>query len=114
MGRLDQTVLIWPVLLELLLEELLLVVGDGLFVQDQDLRYVVVVCLTLLARLSSGWRHLTNLLLQVLEHLDALPLDEIQLLQDILHLCDLVDDAWSAVVKVGIQQIWLRGRTRTA
>lgn len=30
-------------LLELLLKKLLLIIGDGLFVQNQDLRYVIVV-----------------------------------------------------------------------
>jgi hypothetical protein len=37
MGRLNKTVLIWPVFLELLLEQLLLVVGDRLLVENQNL-----------------------------------------------------------------------------
>jgi hypothetical protein len=37
MGRLNKTVLIRPVFLELLLEQLLLVVGDRLLVQNQNL-----------------------------------------------------------------------------
>lgn len=43
MCRLDQSILIRPVFLEFLLEKLLLIIGNGFLVQNQDLGDVVVV-----------------------------------------------------------------------
>lgn len=75
----------WSELFKLLLKQLSLVVGDGLFVKDQDLGNVVVVYLVdkSLAKLFSFsflfGAHVasTHLFLEVLEHLVAFSFDRV-------------------------------------
>lgn len=43
MVRLKQPILVWPEFLQFCLEQLVLVVGYGFFVQDQNLRDVISV-----------------------------------------------------------------------
>ncbi|KAH6607806.1 hypothetical protein Trco_004119 [Trichoderma cornu-damae] len=82
-----------PKLFQFLLEKLLLIVCNRLFVEDEDLRDVVIVYL-------KGSR-----ICNILEHLVPLPLNQVEFLENLLDPRYLLHDCRPGFAKVRVEQV---------